>query len=72
MSDQQESQPGAVDPPVYTVSEFCAAHRISRAAIYEQWQAGIGPRCMRNGTRRLITAEAAQEWRAARTADVQT
>jgi hypothetical protein len=52
--------------PVYTIDEFCRAHRISRAKLYQLWDAGDGPRVMRVGIKVLITTEAAAEWRASR------
>lgn len=50
-------------PVVYTVPEFISAHRISRAGFYKLLKLGLGPKLMKVGTRTLITAEAAQEWR---------
>jgi hypothetical protein len=52
-------------PPrcAFTIDEFCEAHRISRAQLYLLWGAGRGPRFMRNGKRRIITVEAAANWR---------
>ena len=47
----------------YTVDQFCAAHNICRTRLYALWGEGRGPRFMKNGTRRLITAEAAADWR---------
>ena len=56
-------------PPVaYSIDEFCAAHRISRAAIYNLWRDGLGPRWLHVGSRRIITVEAAQAWARAREA----
>lgn len=50
-------------PKVFTVAEFCEAHRISRTRLYALWSQGYGPRFLKNGARRLITAEAAADWR---------
>jgi hypothetical protein len=47
----------------YTVNEFCDAHRISRSKLYELWSAGIGPRFIQVGTKKIITNEAAADWR---------
>jgi hypothetical protein len=47
----------------YTVSEFCAAHRISRSKLYELWASGTGPRFIFIGSKRIITVEAAADWR---------
>jgi hypothetical protein len=52
-------------PPAvaYSIQEFCAAHRVSRSWLYLQWKAGRGPRFMRAGVKRIITSEAAADWR---------
>jgi hypothetical protein len=56
--------PNIRGPPVaYTVKEFCAAHRISVAFYYELKREGRGPREIELNTRRIISAEAAREWR---------
>jgi hypothetical protein len=51
----------------YTIAEFCLAHRISRTALYDLWNAGNGPRRIQIGTGRsskvLISVEAAKAWR---------
>jgi len=47
----------------YTVNEFCDAHRISRSKLYELWSAGVGPRFIQVGTKKIITNEAAADWR---------
>jgi hypothetical protein len=47
----------------YTVAEFCSAHRISRSKLYQLWAAGAGPRFIQIGTKRIITTEAAANWR---------
>jgi hypothetical protein len=53
----------------YTVLEFCDAHRISRAKLYQLWAAGTGLRRKRVGVKIIITVEAAAEWRAASDAE---
>lgn len=54
--------------PVYTVEEFCKAHRISVSFFYKMKEHpekyGKPPQEMRRGTRVLITYEAAARWRA--------
>jgi predicted DNA-binding transcriptional regulator AlpA len=47
----------------FTISEFCAAHRISRSWLYKEWKAGRGPRIKRIGSKVIITSEAAADWR---------
>jgi hypothetical protein len=49
----------------YTVNEFCDAHRISRSKLYQLWAAGLGPRFIRIGSKKIITTEAAANWRRA-------
>jgi hypothetical protein len=49
----------------YTVSEFCDAHRISRSKLYQLWSARLGPRFILIGTKKIITTEAAANWRRA-------
>jgi hypothetical protein len=47
----------------YSISEFCAAHRISRATYYNLRKSGKAPVEMEVGARRLISDEAAATWR---------
>ena len=55
---------GAVERAAYTISEFCDAHRISRAQYYNLRKLGQGPDEARAGDRIvLITNEAAARWR---------
>lgn len=51
------------DQACFTILEFCAAHRLSRAKLYQLWDEGIGPRIMKVGAKVLITDEAAAQWR---------
>lgn len=53
----------------YSIPEFCAAHCISRATFYNLIKAGQAPRLMAVGGRKLVSREAAAEWRRAREAD---
>ncbi len=46
-----------------TVDEFCQSHRISRGTFYNLLKDGRGPRVMKIGSRTLISAEAAVDWR---------
>jgi hypothetical protein len=70
MSKPQDEIPGRAPPPVacYTIPEFCVAHRISEAFFFQLRNEGHGPKEMRVGRRRMITLEAAAEWRRAREA----
>lgn len=47
----------------YSVAEFCAAHGITKVTFYKSMKEGSGPRIMKVGTRTLISAEAASDWR---------
>jgi hypothetical protein len=64
--------PGRRQPPtntpteVYTIQEFCDAHRISRAMYTKLKIKGLTPKEMHLGARIVIAKEAAAEWRKAR------
>jgi hypothetical protein len=47
----------------FSIPQFCAAHDISRASLYNLWRNGLGPCRMKVGSRTLISVEAAAEWR---------
>jgi hypothetical protein len=47
----------------FTIAEFCRAHRVSRSWLYAEWRAGRGPRFKRIGRKKIITDEAAADWR---------
>jgi hypothetical protein len=53
-------------PVVYTIPQFCRCHGISVAHYYALRKLGLGPREMVLGRRRLISIEAARDWRGAR------
>ncbi|MBP7712028.1 MAG: hypothetical protein KA217_06120 [Gammaproteobacteria bacterium] len=63
---------GPVDPPAYTVNEFCEAHRIGRSLFYELAKEGRGPAVTKLGNRAVILGEAAREWRRARLNEVRS
>lgn len=48
-----------------SIDEFCRDHGISRAMFYKLLKENKAPRIMCVGTRRLISDEAAIEWRRA-------
>jgi len=48
---------------MYSVIEFCQAHRISRGTFYKLLGEGLGPTAVKIGRRTLISSEAAQDWR---------
>ena len=47
----------------FSIAEFCAMHGISRAHFYNLRKLGLGPLEMNCGGRRLISIEAASDWR---------
>src|SRR6476660_5443305 len=51
-----------------SIAGFCRAHGISVSMYFKMRAQGLGPREMIVGTRKLISQEAASEWRAAREA----
>jgi hypothetical protein len=55
--------PESKEVDAFSVDEFCRRHGISRAYLYLMWRRGDGPRFMQVGARRLISKEAAADWR---------
>jgi predicted DNA-binding transcriptional regulator AlpA len=55
--------PGRMDRKASSIDEFCLAHGISRAMFYKLLKQGLAPRLMTVGTRRLVSDEAAADWR---------
>jgi hypothetical protein len=51
---------------VFTIKEFCAAHRLSEAMYFKLRNVGLGPREMRAMRKVTISLEAASDWRRAR------
>lgn len=47
----------------FSIQEFCDSHRISRAKFYLLLKENLAPKLMHVGRRRLISNEAATEWR---------
>lgn len=56
--------PYPTDSDLYGVASFCEAHQISRGLLYKLWSERKGQRAVKIGRRRLITREAAADWRA--------
>lgn len=50
-------------PLAFSITEFCVLHRISRAHFYNLVKAALGPRVMDVRGRKLISQEAAADWR---------
>ncbi len=48
---------------VYSVSDFCREHGISRGLFYNLLRVGRGPRVIKAGRLTLISQEAVEEWR---------
>ena len=47
----------------HSIKAFCEAHDISRNLFYTLKKQGLAPKMISLGKRRLITEEAATEWR---------
>ena len=56
---QQERRNGSAS----TITQFCKDHHISRSMYYKLQKQGQGPKQMMVGRRRLISNEAAADWR---------
>ena len=52
-----------------TINEFCAAEKISRSQLYEDWHNGTGPDFFLVGSHRRISADARERWRRKREAE---
>jgi len=52
----------------FSIAQFCVLHGISRSFYYVLEQTGRAPKTLNLGRRRLITVEAAQQWREEMTA----
>jgi hypothetical protein len=50
----------------YSIREFCEIHRISMDTYFRMQRLGFGPKVMKVGSRTLISAESAAQWRRAR------
>src|SRR5262245_6656143 len=57
------------DAGAFTIEDFCALHRLSRAMYYKLKEQDKAPREIRLGTKVLISREAAAEWRREREAE---
>lgn len=53
------------DRDAHSVDEFCERNNISRSTYYDLRRQGLGPKEMKVGKRRIISVEAAAEWRRA-------
>ena len=59
----------ARDQASYTLDEWCARRRVSRAMFYRLKTLGLAPRFHHAGTKVIISDEADREWLAAREAE---
>ena len=50
-------------PAMFSVRDFCKAHGISKAFFYKLHAQGKSPPMCKLGSRSLISAEAAADWR---------
>ena len=57
------SNEGRAMSMMFSVAEFCHAHRISRGMFYKLLNDGRGPTAVKIGRRTLISNEAAEDWR---------
>jgi hypothetical protein len=48
---------------VLSIAEYCKREKVSRSFLNKEWQQGRGPKSFKRGTRRFITAKAADEYR---------
>lgn len=64
--------PPAADPDALSIERFCQQHSISLSFYFKLAAAGLGPKTIAIGSRRLITREAASEWRSQRAAAAMT
>jgi hypothetical protein len=55
--------------PSYTIAEWCALRRISRAMFYKLDGRGLAPKTHNVGVKRLISPQADAEWLRAREAE---
>lgn len=60
---EQVRQDNDREPVVYTVEEFCDAHKMSRTTFFKLRRAGKGPTVKELGNKLLISRESAQAWR---------
>jgi predicted DNA-binding transcriptional regulator AlpA len=52
-----------MDKFTFSIDSFCHAHNICRATFYNLLKRGEAPNTMQVGGRKMISVEAAAEWR---------
>ena len=65
----QASGPPPSEKLAYSIAEFCALHDISKAHYYKLKKKGLAPRAMDVAGRKIISREAAADWRREREAE---
>jgi len=60
---KMNTTPSRLPRAAYSVKDFCDAYGITKVTFYKLQKEGTGPRIMKVGTRTLVSAEAAADWR---------
>jgi hypothetical protein len=60
----REERGTSASKSAYSIAEFCRDHSISRSLYYKLKKLGLAPREIEVMNRKLITHEAAADWRA--------
>lgn len=58
-----EKKPDKKPQSAFTIQQFCEDHSFSKNMFYKLKRAGLAPKMIAVGARRIITVEAAMEWR---------
>ena len=53
-----------MEKQAFTITEFCAAYKVSRGRLHELEQAGLAPKTYRIASKPYVSLSAAQEWQA--------
>jgi hypothetical protein len=64
----KEADDDSADADAFSIAAFCRRHAISPSFYHKLQKQGLGPRTLKLGSRTLITADAAAEWRRQRAA----
>lgn len=72
MSDRESRRLAEQQPASFTIDEWCARRRISRAMFYKLAEQGLAPKTHNAGSKRLISDEADLAWVHAREAEQET
>jgi predicted DNA-binding transcriptional regulator AlpA len=55
-------EPREIGRAAYSIMEFCHAYGLGRSTFYRMQAAGLAPRTLAIGRRRIVTKEAATDW----------